>query len=93
MFVFRYGELSLKSWLGLTFVECRDTAGQERFETLTAQYYRRAQVLCVDIHTCTSSQQVPSHCRLYMIIHTHVDGVCMLLWQSSLSRVSCLYMT
>ena len=24
-------------------VECRDTAGQERFETLTAQYYRRAQ--------------------------------------------------
>ena len=22
----------------------RDTAGQERFETLTAQYYRRAQV-------------------------------------------------
>jgi len=30
------------------FVVCmwllRDTAGQERFETLTAQYYRRAQV-------------------------------------------------
>ena len=22
---------------------CRDTAGQERFETLTSQYYRRAQ--------------------------------------------------
>ena len=28
-----------------TVVLCfRDTAGQERFETLTAQYYRRAQV-------------------------------------------------
>lgn len=26
---------------------CRDTAGQERFETLTAQYYRRAQVFLV----------------------------------------------
>ena len=25
----------------------RDTAGQERFETLTAQYYRRAQVYIV----------------------------------------------
>ena len=27
----------------------RDTAGQERFETLTAQYYRRAQVI---FHSC-----------------------------------------
>ncbi len=26
------------------YVVARDTAGQERFETLTAQYYRRAQV-------------------------------------------------
>ena len=30
-------------WAHYCFVH-RDTAGQERFETLTAQYYRRAQV-------------------------------------------------
>lgn len=46
----------------ISFVLCtppRDTAGQERFETLTAQYYRRAQVTC-----CTAvivkRQRVPS---------------------------------
>ena len=27
----------------LAHTQCRDTAGQERFETLTSQYYRRAQ--------------------------------------------------
>lgn len=30
---------------GLAFY-CRDTAGQERYQTITKQYYRRAQVSC-----------------------------------------------
>lgn len=34
--------LSLSLSPDLSF--CRDTAGQERYETLTAQYYRKAQV-------------------------------------------------
>ena len=34
---------------------CRDTAGQERFETLTAQYYRRAQGIIL-VYDITSEQ-------------------------------------
>ena len=29
----------------LSLFHCRDTAGQERFEAITKQYYRRAQVI------------------------------------------------
>ena len=36
--------LSLSLSLSLSFSLVRDTAGQERYETLTAQYYRKAQV-------------------------------------------------
>lgn len=28
----------------VVFASCRDTAGQERYQTITKQYYRRAQV-------------------------------------------------
>lgn len=31
---------------------CRDTAGQERYQTITKQYYRRAQVIPRSIWTC-----------------------------------------
>ena len=36
--------LSLSLSLSLSLPLVRDTAGQERYETLTAQYYRKAQV-------------------------------------------------
>ncbi len=38
------GVMSMKPINTLAVCYHRDTAGQERFETLTAQYYRRAQV-------------------------------------------------
>lgn len=65
---------------------CRDTAGQERYQTITKQYYRRAQVI-PSIWTVTGGK-LPSWVTVALIIYISFFIFC-----GFLSRVSSSYMT
>ena len=61
----------------------RDTAGQERFETLTAQYYRRAQV--------KESQVVLQDCGMTLKAINATLKLCSNVYHASLVYLWCVY--
>ena len=63
----------------LLCIYCRDTAGQERFETLTSQYYRRAQgiLLVYDLTDRKSFENTSKWLRSIQEVRVNCINVCM----------------